>query len=113
MASTLEEDEPLPGADFTVQTNPTDFAADYATASLSSGVCTHLVLANGDYGSKTLSRNKAGATAYGQGKPIVIRTVNAKGKPNASPTSSNSALFSSITIDGDGHVVSGVEVQAG
>ena len=96
MASTLEEDEPLPAADVTKPTNPTDFDADYKAASLSSGVCTHLVLDNGDYGNKTLRRNKAGATAYGQGKPIVIRTANANGRPDAVPTAANSALFSAL-----------------
>lgn len=105
------EDNALPAADVTVNTTPANFAADYSALSLASGVCTHLVLANGSYGAVTLARIKVGVTAYGEGKPIVIRTANGTGRPVASPTSSNSALFSSLTITGDGHVISGVAVQ--
>lgn len=114
--SGLEEDEPLPAADVTVTANPSNFNTRYNAASLASGTCTHIVLDNGNYGSVTLSRNKAGVGNYGvTGKPIVIRTANADGRPGSltSPTSSNSALFARITIEGDGHVLSGLAITGG
>jgi hypothetical protein len=99
--SSLPEDEPLPAADVTVTNiTPATFADAYNAASLATNTCTHLVLNNGNYGSVTLNANKAGATAYGQGKPIVIRAANLHG-----------ATFTSITISGNGHVVSGVLVD--
>ena len=115
----LPEDEPLPAATATLNATTANFDSVYASAAAGN----HIVLANGNYGSKTLGRNfSAGAYAI-SGSPLVIRaenpvynTASLVGVPNtAGPTAAtiaaNTALFTGLSMTGAGHIVSGVYVQ--
>ena len=62
-AATLPEDEPLPAATATLNATAANFDSVYASAAAGN----HIVLANGSYGTETLSRT------FPSGNRLVIR----------------------------------------
>jgi hypothetical protein len=91
-AATLPEDEPLPAATATLNATTATFDSVYASAAAGN----HIVLANGSYGTKTLSRT------FPSGNRLVIRAQNPLG-----------ATFTSLTISGSGQIISGVNIDLG
>lgn len=92
VSSELPEDAALPSASATLNATTSNFNTVYASASAGD----HIILANGNYGAKTLSRS------FAANNRIVIRAQNLHG-----------ATFTTLTISGNGHIVSGVTVDRG
>jgi hypothetical protein len=88
----LPEDEPLPAASNTLNATTANFDSVYASAAAGS----HIILANGNYGARTLNRT------FSAGSPLVIRAQNRLG-----------AVFTSISITGGGQIISGMDVDLG
>jgi hypothetical protein len=88
----LPEDLPLPPAGTIVSANTANFNSVYASAAAGS----HIVLANGNYGARTLNRS------FPSGNRLVIRAQNLHG-----------AIFTRLTISGSGQIVSRVDVNQG
>jgi hypothetical protein len=91
-AASLPEDLPLPPASNILNATPANFDSVYASAAAGD----HIVLANGTYGSKTLSRD------FPANNRLVIRAANLHG-----------ATFTALILSGDGQIISGVTVDTG
>ena len=88
----LPEDEPLPAATATLNATTANFSSVYAGAVAGN----HIVLANGNYGGRTLNRS------FPTNNRLVIRSQNLQG-----------AIFTGLTISGSGQIVSGVDINRG
>jgi hypothetical protein len=105
--SGLAEDERLPAATATLNATPANFDSVYASAQPGN----HIVLANGSYGAKILSRD------FPINNRLVIRSANLHGATFSGTVNDGDSQAGSgpatLIITGDGHILSGLNIDNG